>query len=189
LNEIYNDIVKQKLDFKVEGTFIESGLTYLCRLEQKNGTNKTSLSSIYWYKGDTLFGCVYMEDHVVPIIWLSFEYMEWLKETNTKFDGVIRRFVVYHLFKTYAPVETKILPPNTHVDAVNYKYVNETNIPVTFLDSKWFTNLVKSDAFTVHGHFRLQACGMGLKDHKLIWIDEYSKSGYIAPARILKNKG
>ena len=190
LTEIYDDIVKvQKLDFKVEGTFIEAGLTYFCRLEQKNRTIKSSLSSIYWYNGDTLFGCVYMDDHVAPIIWLSFEYMEWLKKTNTKFDGVIRRFMVYSLFKNYAPVETLILPPNTHVNTVTCKYVNDTKLPITYLDSKWFTNLVKSDAFTVHGHFRLQACGTGLKDHKLIWIDEYEKSGYIAPTRILKNKG
>ena len=89
------------------------------------------------------------------------------------------------LFKKFAEVETKYLPPNKKTKDINCKYVNDTKIGVTILDSKWFTTLVKSDEFTVHGHFRLQPCGKEMKDRKLIWINDFVKSGYTAPARKL----
>jgi hypothetical protein len=89
------------------------------------------------------------------------------------------------IFKEYADVETKMLKPHSKLKEVNCKYSNDTKHNLCFLDSKWFTNLVKSDAFKVRGHFRLQACGEGYKDRKLIWINDFQKNGYTAPARII----
>lgn len=88
-------------------------------------------------------------------------------------------------FIKYATVETKHLPYGQKVKFVDCKYRNDTKSNITILNSTWFTNLVKSDAFKVRGHFRLQACGEGLKERKLIWINEFQKEGYTAPARKL----
>jgi hypothetical protein len=91
------------------------------------------------------------------------------------------------MFKKFAQVETKYLPAGRKINDINCKYVNETKQNITYLTSTWFTNLVKSDAFKVRGHFRLQPYGEGLKDRKLIWINEFEKEGYTAPARKLSN--
>ena len=87
------------------------------------------------------------------------------------------------LFIKYAEVETVALKPKESKRSIDCKYVNDTRMPIVYLDSKWFTTLVKSDAFKVRGHFRLQAHGEGLKERKLIWINDFEKKGYTAPAR------
>lgn len=85
-------------------------------------------------------------------------------------------------------VEVKNLPAKSKIDAFGCKYTNLTTNNIQIIDSKWFTTLVKSDAFKVRGHFRLQPCGEGMKDRKLIWINDFEKSGYTAPARKLKHE-
>lgn len=89
------------------------------------------------------------------------------------------------LFKKYAEVETKFLPAGSKVKGIDCKYVNDTKVDITYLDSTWFTTLVKSDAFKVRGHFRFQAYGEGMKERKLIWISDFQKSGYTSPAKKL----
>lgn len=97
--------------------------------------------------------------------------------------------IAYINFIKYAQVETKELKAGQKLKEVDCKYINETKNNVRILNSTWFTNLVKSDAFKVRGHFRLQAFGEGMKDRKLIWINEFQKSGYTAPARKLSQSG
>lgn len=99
------------------------------------------------------------------------------------------RILYLLVFKKYAEIETKILPPKTESnDGIKCIYSNHSKFPITFIDSTWFTNLVKSDAFKVSGHFRLQPCHdeNGKPTKKLIWINEFVKSGYTSPARKLK---
>tara|TARA_R110000868_G_scaffold170281_1_gene405512 strand:+ start:323 stop:1096 length:774 start_codon:yes stop_codon:yes gene_type:complete len=92
------------------------------------------------------------------------------------------------LFKKFAQVEIKELPPNKRVKDINYKYINETDLHITHLTSAWFTTLVKSDAFKVRGHFRLQPKKKdGKWTRELIWINDFEKSGYTAPARKLNH--
>lgn len=92
------------------------------------------------------------------------------------------------MFRAYADVEIKQLLPGKKIKDIDCNYKNETKLPITILDSKWFTTLVKSDEFKVRGHFRLQPCGEGHKDRKLIWVSDFMKHGYTAPARKLKNE-
>lgn len=95
--------------------------------------------------------------------------------------------IIFYLFKKYAEVEIKELKPHSRTKDVNCKYINDTNLNITTLDSRWFTTLVKSDAFRVRGHFRLQPYKNEKRewDYKIIWINEFEKSGYTAPARKL----
>jgi len=90
------------------------------------------------------------------------------------------------LFINFAEVETKILPPKSRIKDIDCKYINDTDLRITRYDSRWFTNLVQSEAFKVRGHFRLQPCGERMKDRKLVWISEYEKGGWSQKAGILK---
>jgi hypothetical protein len=94
--------------------------------------------------------------------------------------------LILYCFKKYATVETKYLEPHSKIKEIGCKYINETKLPITYLDSKWFTNFVKSDAFAVRGHFRLQPkIKEGKWTHELIWINDFMKTGYTSPARKL----
>lgn len=93
------------------------------------------------------------------------------------------------MFKKFAQVETKYMPCLQCIKGIDCKYVNETDSNITYLTSAWFTNLVKSDAFNVRGHFRLQPKKkVGEWTKELIWISDFVKDGYTAPARKLKEE-
>lgn len=92
------------------------------------------------------------------------------------------------LFKRYATVETKTFLAGEKTKYLGQKCINDTKQNITYLDSHWFTNIIKSAGFGVRGHFRLQPCGVGMKDRKLIWIESFEKTGYTAPARKLKQE-
>lgn len=81
-------------------------------------------------------------------------------------------------FIKFAPVEIKEIGAGKRVQDINCKYANDTRSNVKIMDSTWFTTLVKSEGFTVRGHFRLQACGTGMKERKLVWISDFEKHGY-----------
>lgn len=59
------------------------------------------------------------------------------------------------------------------------KIQNSTNNTVYIVDSSWNKLLIRTDGFAVRGHFRLQPCGDGMKDRKLIWINAFEKNGYV----------
>lgn len=91
----------------------------------------------------------------------------------------------FYLFTKFAEIETKLIPANKKIKDINCKYVNDTKFNVNILDSRWFTNLIKSDGFNVRGHFRLQPKkkdGVWIK--QLIWINEFEKSGYTSLAKV-----
>lgn len=104
-------------------------------------------------------------------------------------DNQLNTSLIAHInFIKYAQVETKYLPAKKRIKDINCKYVNDTNSNITYLDSTWFTTLVKSDAFKVRGHFRLQPKKKdGEWTKELIWINEFQKDGYTAPARKMKD--
>jgi hypothetical protein len=75
-------------------------------------------------------------------------------------------------------IETKVLQPKEKHRQEGIKYYNESKSPITILNCNWFTNLVRDIPFSVKGHFRWQPCGEKLQRRKLIWIEEFEKSGY-----------
>jgi hypothetical protein len=58
------------------------------------------------------------------------------------------------------------------------KITNTSAYTVYVVDSSWNKLIIRTDGFAVMGHFRLQACGAGLTDRKLIWINAFEKHGY-----------
>lgn len=58
------------------------------------------------------------------------------------------------------------------------KITNTSEFNVYVVDSSWNQIIIRTDGFAVMGHFRLQPCGVGFSDRKLIWIDAFEKHGY-----------
>lgn len=99
-------------------------------------------------------------------------------------DNFLAHVILFDMFKKYADVEIKEISPNTKRRSIYCIYKNEINLKVNFLDSKWFTTIVKSDAFKVSGHFRLQPKKInGEWTKELIWINDFEKQGYTSLAK------
>lgn len=56
---------------------------------------------------------------------------------------------------------------------------NETNRNITIVNSLWNVISISVGEFKVRGHFRLQKCGVGLSEVKLVFIDEFIKTKYV----------
>ncbi len=97
----------------------------------------------------------------------------------TKFDlfyAVIPMLAIYY----FAEIETSIIDSSKSKKVVlsGEKYLNENAVPVKIINSNWFTTIIRSEGFGVRGHFRLQPCGEGRNERKLIWIKDFVKNGY-----------
>lgn len=199
----YDSLNSKKVDLNFRGTFIIlGGFAYLLRHEYKAEMDHLYIS-LFWFDRNPssgraiLLGCFNSNRYGERLYidsnddwWMSKDYKRSFnintpEEEIKELGEILGRCIALKMFKSYADVETKELKPNSKTRGINCKYVNDTDLKITYLDSKWFTTLVKSDAFNVRGHFRLQPFGEGLKEHKLIWISEFTKSGYTAPARKL----
>lgn len=135
-------------------------------------------------------------------IWFSYILCKWeLKENGFQFlnkdmyfdpeyshhgfpiDQVMANVIIFELFKQYAEIETKLVKPKDKPkERIKRKggqlASREFPYKINIINSTWFTKIVRSEGFKVKGHFRLQPCGEGLKDRKLIWVNEFQKSGY-----------
>jgi len=101
-------------------------------------------------------------------------------------DATINDTLALILFLKYCPLETKTIAKGKKVSHSNEEYLNKTQLPIEILDSTWFTTIVRSEGFTVGGHFRMQPIGPGGLERKLIWINSYEKKGYVRKAGVLR---
>jgi len=173
------DILNQP---SLTGTLINHDEIHLYKITQE----RTILYE-FWYDRDhgrILLICYYDSAHIEHSHTIVYE--DYLRSPVYHMTQLLRVEFI-QLFKKYAQVEVKYLPPKLKPKDAIHKNTNSTNCGVTILNSKWFTTLVKSDAFKVSGHFRLQpkkdASGEWTKE--LIWINEFIKTGYTSPARKL----
>lgn len=105
-------------------------------------------------------------------------------ESYSHFITLMLLSVLY--FKKYASVETIESKAKSKTAQFGCKYLNETDLDIEYLDSKWFTTIVNSKGFKVRGFFRLQPKKKnGEWTKELIWIDEFEKKGYNRQAKIL----
>lgn len=191
LHDLWSDIIKNDLDdFETTGTFIQNKFVYMIHYSTKKGSQDQEIA-FYMFDKQGIPLCMFIDSAKYKIYqngWVSScfsvennptEIQSWIYQNIFKLN-------IFNMFKNYAEVETKIIPPNSKVKEGNDKYVNDTKIQLTYLDSKWFTNIIKSDEFNVRGHFRLQPIKKDGKWTKnLIWISEFSKTGYTSNAKIL----
>lgn len=193
LNDLMSDIILNDLsDFKASGTFIMNDITYMVHFDTIKGSQDFTII-LYMFSKEGIPLCFYKESNNEN------EFIGWVSNMlidRSNDDGIksiiyksINDILIVNMFKTFSQVEVKILNAKSKNKDINCKYVNDTNLKIQYLDSLWFTTLVKSDSFNVRGHFRWQP---KLKDGKrikeLIWIDEFKKTGYTKNAKsILAN--
>lgn len=86
--------------------------------------------------------------------------------------------ILFQLFRKYFPREIKVVTPNEKTVAFDCQYKNDLPTDVTLYDSKDLYRIYSDKEVFVRGHWRFQACGEGMKDRKLIFIDPYIKGGF-----------
>lgn len=201
LLNLLNDIIKNGEQYKLNNTFIVGNNVYMVKSVFNNNYIEPKLHLLDPSNEVVFF--IFNKDGV-PLAFLEFKKTDintrysWMSNELCKILNIeneeniitfvicnhIYKCILFDMFKKYAEVETKMLYGGKKVKDINCKYINETKLDILHLDSKWFTNLVKSEGFDVRGHFRLQPCGKELKDRKLVWINQFHKNGYTAPARM-----
>jgi len=197
LADLYVDILKNDTsDICTSGTFFFNNFIYNIHHSVKKGSEDFE-TYFYMFTDKMIPICMLIHplkpmefsstEDTSDIFWVSKAYGELDgDESYGRITSEIVKIVMFDMFKNYAQVETKYLPPKKTIREMSAKYINETNHGVTILDSKWFTNLVKSDSFKVRGHFRLQPKKKnGEWTKEIIWISDFVKNGYTSKAKIL----
>ncbi len=176
------DLIESIVD--VKGIFI-------CKSEKHND----ALSFIYEIKDSKnwTFMTVGGPNNVLLNLWFcnngfDYEYVERMEDgIGFECEESKAHILLLLLFKKYAQVEVVHTKPDERKTEGGTNYKNLTKLPISFLDSKWFREIINSISFSVTGHFRFQACGEGFKDRKLIWVNSFQKEGYHRTAQIDKN--
>ena len=131
--------------------------------------------------------------------WFEFRFTEqdgiikhpdgiFLNKSEYDPKGLFGGFLSLLLAKRFAPIEIEVVGSlkKAKSSISKEKTINDTGIDVTLLDSRWFKTIIRTEGFTVRGHFRLQPYKneAGVWDRKLIYIDEFEKHGYHRVAKL-----
>lgn len=108
------------------------------------------------------------------------------RESNQEMKDVLAIGVLAVLFKNIVEERTVYTKPHEGKIQWKPKASTELDLPFTInrLDASWYTTYCRTDGFLVSGHFRMQPCGRGRQDRKLIYIKPFMKDGYVRRARM-----
>lgn len=174
-------------------------ISYLCYDFRNDGKECYYHFSIGSAKGiEGFIKGYYNNDKIDPLIITRREYL--LNDLVNIYTNVsemvcsIELLLFYTLlFKQYAEIETKIIQKGKEgvprkIKSSGEQFCNETNVPIQILDSRWFTNIIRTNGFPVKGHLALRACGKGRKERTLTWISGYEKKGYNSTAKRMRKE-
>lgn len=63
------------------------------------------------------------------------------------------------------------------------KIINTLDVPLTIITSRWNTTVIRTEGFSVKGHFAIRWTGEGRLIPKLVFIQPFEKNGYIRTAK------
>lgn len=114
--------------------------------------------------------------------------MDELEKVQDACKHMTEKIAILLMFEKYAKVETETAKHGKTVKSriINDRVKNVTPFDIRVMDSSWFTKIYRDEDYEVRGHFRLQPCGEGKKDRKLIYINPFVKHGYHRNAKIEK---
>lgn len=180
-------------DIKFSGTFIIDDKVFFIDFEMKEGEDEMIKSLCVFHKNGAplmFYESGYLDGSHFG--WVS-KYYEQSEQFNPQggedyslawFNKHFLNLATLHMFINYANVDTIEVCRAKKVLFNKQKYFNQTNSNITILDSTWFTNIVRSEGFSVSGHFRLQPKKInGQWTKELIWINEFQKTGYTIKAK------
>lgn len=146
-----------------------------------------------YYDGDMLRGIYLKMSEEKAGYWFNYDSWgyELHSEENVKaretpnilednLKDKVSEWVRILIFLQFSEPILEVLEPNRKYGTNRLNRIkNESKSQYIVVNSKWNTVTVRSDGFRVRGHFRLQPCGQGMKERKLILIDEFEKKGYV----------
>ena len=200
LASLYHDITTNNTgDIDVNGTFIHGDNVFFVKHKIRKDIEFQETTFFVFNKNGTplAFYDAGVKDMEGVFGWVSNIYY-YHDELSSEFKSkgveklifeALALIVLASMFKSFASVETRYISAKSNSISGLRKYQNGTNLGITYLTSKWFTNLVRSEGFSVRGHFRLQPKKVnGEWTKELIWIDTFEKHGYTHKAQILSEK-
>ncbi len=123
------------------------------------------------------------------IYWTSFyinrmtnEHASYCSSTNAK-DLIPSIYVLLCFVYLSENEYQEVLGGRSVGTRKNGKFKNDLTIPVTLITSKWNVTSVRTEGFQVGAHFRLQPCGPGRSQTKMILIEPFEKHGYVRRAK------
>ena len=124
--------------------------------------------------------------------WMDFSYIlggikkEWY-DTGDYHSYFLTTLKVL-IMKKYSDIETIMVAKDTIRTIGNARVANRMPFPLFRLDSSYFKTIIRTEGFLVRSHWRLQPCGVGKRERKLIFINSFQKHGYVrrAPALIAR---
>ena len=191
LAELFKEDLVSGKHVKFTGSIIIKDSVFLYYLDFING--ESEIIQLFQFHKD---GCLYMYDgmntsdksELVTAGDPNESYFTDKSRAKTWLSDTTFEILLLMYFKKYAQVETVESKARTKIHAQGCKYLNETDLDIEYLDSKWFTTLVNSKGFKVGGHFRLQPKKKeGEWTKELIWINDFEKKGYNRKAGILND--
>jgi hypothetical protein len=185
------------IPFRSELTDSERGLVFISKrgnphvflyaLTRQHDGRITILCQVSCMSGDKHFGSLfagYLDTEKTDTFkFYQYNYLPLVQDEVVQ--ETVRAILANELFINFAEVETKEIQPNRQIwEGPRAVYNNKTKLPITIVDSTWYTNLISSGAFKVRGHFRMQPYGHGLTKRKFVWINDFEKEGYTRKAKI-----
>jgi len=149
---------------------------------------------VYYKESLPIFGQIVSNENG---FFYMYDEFEWYLENAEKFKlspklhkevkEHFNLFKNFFLFLEYAPIENKesFIAIDKHSKVKLPKSKNKIKVPLLNIDSTYYTNFRLNSKFNVNGHFRLQPYGKERQLKKIIWINEFKKSGYVRQAKIL----
>lgn len=193
------DTITEKLDMlKVEPKGDHYDWNVFRNLKDQKVTfifSDNTLLRLAIFKGYLAFCWMHMKvdktkDNYGHLSWTLFHINQKTGALSQNFGDNDMNKIEPHVYKLlcffYLSENTMIVvePGKKHGTKRQGKIINTfKDIPVTVVNSNWNVTSIRTVGFAVSGHFRLQRCGPGLKETKMIFIEPFMKNGYVRRAK------
>lgn len=104
-------------------------------------------------------------------------FKELNMDTKHYINLCYKHLLALALFKEYAKIESKVINRKKTLKNINETVKNNTSYNVNYLTTNYYTNSVRTESFSVKGHFRIQPY-KSRNTKELIWINSFEKQGY-----------
>lgn len=127
---------------------------------------------------DTNTGSIHYSDKKIMVDEQYTNYVDTLLTIN------LYSFLRMLVYTELSDIETRVIQGNgSYGTRKNGKIKNESNTPITMVDTSWNIESIRITGFMVNGHYRMQRCGKGYSQVMLKWIDAFEKKGYTRRAK------
>lgn len=154
-------------------------------------------------KGSTIYFALFLEDGsgfdlanvtLSPGGSYDFAYVSTTpghKDFSESFEDIsVSTLLPILIFLDTVEMQEKVVKANTKQRGISKKsgHTNLSEFDVAIITSAYFTKIYVEGGFEVSGHWRMQPCGPGMQDRKLIYINPFVKDGYTRRAQIEINR-